>query len=266
IPFWTSSLIRTYALIIMLKANGLLNSLLLFTGIINQPLEILYTDLAVYIGLVYTLLPFMVMPLYAALEKIDQKLIEAAVDLGAGSMQVFTPVPAGYHCRVHHGVSALRGPVLHSGPAGGRQVHAHRQLHQEPVPDRCQLALRLVGLGSAHGHDAGPDRLLFQDHEAVQYPAPGPGTMKRFIGRSYLTLVYLCLYLPVAVLIVYSFNSAKYSTAWKGASLKWYMSLMHTRAGSSPWARAGTQTCPLISPTWRRSKSASAGSNPPWNR
>jgi spermidine/putrescine transport system permease protein len=92
IPFWTSSLIRTYALIILFKANGLVNTLLLALGLTRQPLEILYTDLAVYIGLVYTLLPFMVLPLYATLEKIDQRLIEAAVDLGAGPVQVFTRV------------------------------------------------------------------------------------------------------------------------------------------------------------------------------
>lgn len=92
IPFWTSSLIRTYALIILFKANGLINTLLLGLGVVHQPLEILYTDGAVYVGLVYTLLPFMVLPLYATLEKVDQKLIEAALDLGAGPVQVFTRI------------------------------------------------------------------------------------------------------------------------------------------------------------------------------
>ena len=92
IPFWTSSLIRTYALIIILKANGIINSLLMGAGIIEKPLMILYTDLAVYIGLVYTLLPFMILPLYAALEKLDISLIEAAFDLGARPLQVFTRV------------------------------------------------------------------------------------------------------------------------------------------------------------------------------
>ena len=89
IPFWTSSLIRTYALIVILKANGILNTLLLSAGIIQSPLELLYTDLAVYIGLVYTLLPFMILPLYAALEKLDFCLVEAAFDLGARPRDVF---------------------------------------------------------------------------------------------------------------------------------------------------------------------------------
>jgi spermidine/putrescine transport system permease protein len=92
IPFWTSSLIRTYALIIILKANGTLNTILLKARIISAPLEILYTDTAVYIGLVYTLLPFMILPLFAALEKIDFKLIEAGFDLGASPCQVFRKI------------------------------------------------------------------------------------------------------------------------------------------------------------------------------
>lgn len=92
IPFWTSSLIRTYSLVILLKANGLINTALLRTGLIAEPLAILYSDLAVYIGLVYTLLPFMILPLYASLEKVDQRFIEAARDLGAGTVQVFVRI------------------------------------------------------------------------------------------------------------------------------------------------------------------------------
>ncbi len=92
IPFWTSSLIRTYALIVILKSNGILNSFLLYTGLTDTPLEIMYTDIAVYTGLVYTLLPFMIMPLYASIEKLDRRLIEAAYDLGASAFQVFTRI------------------------------------------------------------------------------------------------------------------------------------------------------------------------------
>jgi spermidine/putrescine transport system permease protein len=92
IPFWTSSLIRTYALVILLKGNGILNTLLLAVGVIHQPLQILYTEGAVFCGLVYTLLPFMILPLYAAIEKLDPRLVEAAYDLGAGRLQVFARV------------------------------------------------------------------------------------------------------------------------------------------------------------------------------
>ena len=89
VPFWTSSLIRTYALIIILKANGIINTWLRAAGIIKMPLELLYTDFAIYVGLVYTLLPFMILPLYATLEKLDYRLVEAAFDLGARPIQAF---------------------------------------------------------------------------------------------------------------------------------------------------------------------------------
>ena len=89
IPFWTNSLIRTYALVIMLKADGIINSLLLGIGLIDQPLQMMYTPLAVFIGLVYTLLPFMILPLYAALKAMDPRLVEAGRDLGAGRLQNF---------------------------------------------------------------------------------------------------------------------------------------------------------------------------------
>ncbi|MBM9535590.1 ABC transporter permease subunit [Desulfobulbus alkaliphilus] len=87
IPFWTNSLIRTYALVIMLKADGIINSLLLRLGLIDQPLQLMYTSVAVFIGLVYTLLPFMILPLFAAFKAMDLQLIEAGRDLGAGPLQ-----------------------------------------------------------------------------------------------------------------------------------------------------------------------------------
>ena len=92
IPFWTSSLVRTYAIIILLKTKGVLNSLLLWTGLIQNPLNLLYTELAVLVGLTYSLLPFMVLPLYASIEKLDVRLLEAARDLGAGRLTTFTRI------------------------------------------------------------------------------------------------------------------------------------------------------------------------------
>jgi spermidine/putrescine transport system permease protein len=84
IPFWTSFLIRTYAWMFILRSEGLLNQALIGLGVIDRPLALLYTQLAVAIGLVYGELPFMILPLYAALEKLDRSLLEAAADLGAG--------------------------------------------------------------------------------------------------------------------------------------------------------------------------------------
>jgi spermidine/putrescine transport system permease protein len=89
VPFWTSFLIRTYAWMFLLRTEGLANRLLLGAGLAERPLEILYTELAVMIGLVYGELPFMILPLYASLEKLDRTLLEAAADLGAGRVAAF---------------------------------------------------------------------------------------------------------------------------------------------------------------------------------
>lgn len=92
VPFWTSFLIRTYAWVSILKGEGFLNDFLLWTRIINEPLELLYTPTAVMIGLVYTYLPFMILPIYASCEKLDQAMIDAAFDLGAGPWRAFWTV------------------------------------------------------------------------------------------------------------------------------------------------------------------------------
>lgn len=89
LPFWTSFLLRVYAWMGLLKQNGLINEGLLSLGIVDQPLMMLETDFAVYIGIVYTYLPFMVLPLYTALEKMDLTLLEASQDLGAKPYQGF---------------------------------------------------------------------------------------------------------------------------------------------------------------------------------
>ena len=92
LPFWTSFLIRVYAWIGILKREGLLNQLLLWADVIDAPLTILNTSTAVYIGIVYSYLPFMVLPLYAALERQDGSLLEAAADLGAKPWTAFWTV------------------------------------------------------------------------------------------------------------------------------------------------------------------------------
>jgi putrescine transport system permease protein len=89
LPFWTSFLIRVYAWIGILSREGLLNTFLGWAGIIDSPLTILSTNVAVYIGIVYSYLPFMVLPLYAALEKMDESLLEAAADLGCPPLKTF---------------------------------------------------------------------------------------------------------------------------------------------------------------------------------
>jgi putrescine transport system permease protein len=92
LPFWTSFLIRVYAWIGIIRREGLLNLALQNIGLIDEPLAIINTELAVYIGIVYSYLPFMVLPLYSALEKMDGSLLEAAADLGCRPWQAFARI------------------------------------------------------------------------------------------------------------------------------------------------------------------------------
>ena len=92
LPFWTSFLIRVYAWIGILKDNGLLNQLLMGIGLIDEPLQMLHTPIAVYVGVVYSYLPFLVLPLYATLVRLDNTLLEAAADLGARPWRQFLTI------------------------------------------------------------------------------------------------------------------------------------------------------------------------------
>lgn len=117
VPFWTSFLIRTYAWMTILRREGLINQALLALGAIDAPLDLLYNDFAVMVGLVYGELPFMVLPLYASLEKLDRSLLEAADDLGAS--------PVGGFWRVTFPLSApgvAAGTVLVFIPSLGQFV------------------------------------------------------------------------------------------------------------------------------------------------
>ncbi len=92
LPFWTSFLLRVYAWMGLLADQGTINDLLIALGIIDQPIRLLYTQFAVYVGIVYTYLPFMILPLYANMEKLDWELLEAAADLGAKPAVTFITV------------------------------------------------------------------------------------------------------------------------------------------------------------------------------
>jgi len=99
LPFWISFLLRVYAWIGLLNTHGVINNVLMAIGLIDQPLSLIYNDFAVYIGIVYSYLPFMILPLYANLEKLDLDLEDAAADLGARRWQTFLDVtlPLSFH-------------------------------------------------------------------------------------------------------------------------------------------------------------------------
>ena len=92
IPFWINFLIRSYAWVIILRAQGVLNTLLLKIGLISQPLQLLYNEGAVMLGMIYALLPFMILPIYVSIEQLDRRLLEAASDLGAGPFTAFRKI------------------------------------------------------------------------------------------------------------------------------------------------------------------------------
>ena len=92
LPFWTSFLVRVYAWIGLLRNNGLINNVLMGLGVIDEPIVMMQTDFAMYVGIVYSYLPFMILPLYANLEKHDHTLLEAAIDLGATPFRAFLRV------------------------------------------------------------------------------------------------------------------------------------------------------------------------------
>lgn len=92
LPFWTSFLLRVYAWMVMLGKQGLVNQVLIAIGLIEEPVQMLYTDGAIYVGIVYTYVPFMILPLYATLERLNLDLHEAAADLGARPYRVFRDI------------------------------------------------------------------------------------------------------------------------------------------------------------------------------
>jgi len=92
VPFWTNLLVRNYAWILLLRNNGLVETLLRWMGLADGPIDVLYTPFAVGVGLTYSFLPFMILPIYASLEKLDLRLVEAAYDLGASRLQALKRV------------------------------------------------------------------------------------------------------------------------------------------------------------------------------
>ena len=107
LPFWTSFLIRIYAWMGLLRDNGLVNQVLSSLGLIHEPLKIINTDVAVYIGIVYAYLPFMILPLYATLERLDWRLLDAAADLGCRPLKAFLSITLPLSAR---DVALIHGP------------------------------------------------------------------------------------------------------------------------------------------------------------
>ena len=233
LPFWTSFLLRVYAWIGLLKNNGVINNVLLYLGVIHHPLALLQTDFAVYIGIVYSYLPFMILPLYANLEKHDPALLEAAADLGARPWRAFLAItlPQSF-------AGIVAGSLLVFIPAVGEyviptllgrtdQIMIGRVLSDEFFENRDWP------VASARG-DPGAAGAGGADH-AVPAPrtarARGREVKPRgLFARTALVFGLVFLYVPILSMIVFSFNNSRLVTVWDAAhspTLKWYVTLLH---------------------------------------
>jgi putrescine transport system permease protein len=232
LPFWTSFLIRVYAWIGILKSNGLLNDFLIWLGLIDTPLAILHTQTAIYIGVVYSYLPFMILPLYANLTRLDLSLLEAAADLGCRPLR---RLPAGHAAaldgrhrrRQHAGVHPGRGRVRDPGSARRTRESDGRQAALDRVLLQQGLA---AGLGAGDPAAGAAGRALRDDAaSAAAHGGQPPMRRRRWPLLTVLAFGYAFLYVPILLLIIYSFNESRLVTVWTGFSTKWYVELFRNQ-------------------------------------
>ena len=175
IPFWTNILIRTFAVVELIRNEGTINTLLMWTGIIDEPIQMLFTEFSILVGMIYVYLPLMVLPLYASMERLDFSLVEAGYDLYATRMKVLRRIILPL---VKPGVIA--GSILVFVPSLGAYVTPRdgwRQPVDDRQPDRAairtgpQLAIGGGAVDHLAGHrDGGADGIRARSRKR------GPGT------------------------------------------------------------------------------------------
>lgn len=231
VPFWTNSLIRIYGLKIFLSTKGYLNEFLLWLGVIDTPIRIMFTPSAVIIGLVYILLPFMVMPLYSSIEKLDKPLLEAARDLGASKLQTFIRI-----------IIPLTMPGIIAGcllvmlPAMGLfyvsdLMGGAKNLLIGNVIKVQFLNIRDWPFGAATSITLtivmGLMLLVYWRASRLLNKKGGTRMIGRLLRGGFMTAIYAYLYIPIIILIVNSFNSSRFGINWQGFTTKWYSLLMN---------------------------------------
>ena len=238
VPFWTSFLIRIYAWINILQHDGLLNKILLALHLVSTPVVWLSTDTAMYIGIVYSYLPFMILPLYATLARMDPSLLEAASDLGASPLRAFWLVTFPLSLA---GRRRRRAALLHPDRRRVRDPRSSGRLRlDDDRPDAVAGILHQQGLAGRRG---GCGRVAGAAGAAAVAlrPAAAPSArrgelMARKVNAispfniTALALGMAFLYLPIVILVIYSFNASRLVTVWGGWSLRWYHEFFNDRA------------------------------------
>src|SRR3984893_8826816 len=234
LPFWTSFLIRIYAWINILQRDGLLNQLLIMLRMVDEPPAWLASDTAVYIGMVYSYLPFMVLPLYASLEKMDESLIEAAADLGCPRWKAFWLVTLPLSLPgVIAGVLLCFIPIVgefvipdllgsSQSMMIGQTLWTEFFLNKDwPVASSIAIVLLAVMLTTILFYQPMQPR-DFSERACLQKPTA--------FNVAAVALGLAFLYAPIVVLVVYSFNASRLVTVWAGWSTRWYGELLRDGA------------------------------------
>ena len=246
LPFWTSFLVRVYAWMTILKPNGFLDMAAQGLGFNAGAAALLNSDSAVLIGIVYSYLPFMVLPLYAALDKLDDTLLEAARDLGASAFKIFTSITvplslpgilAGCLLVFIPIVGEFVIPDLLGGTGTamiGKTLWTEFFNNQDwPLSAAIAVGMLLILII--------PIAILQRVQAATsvkQLASGSSGSARRFsvINRAAVFLGLLFIYLPILLVIIFSFNNSRLVTVWGGFSLKWYVTLFHnTQLLDSAW-------------------------------
>lgn len=295
LPFWTNFLIRTYAWRVLLGDSGVLNSLLINWGLRSEPLNILFTEKAVIVGMVYGFLPFMVLPIYASIERFDFKLVEAAHDLGANDWTAFwriifpitlPGVVAGIILVFIPSVGAFITPDLLGGRRGlmiGNLIQRNfRGTGHWPRGSAASIALMAIVMAGlaiyllsqareqrtrtkvakmdATSVAAQPTFSLAMVWDTVWVPFDWLGDQFsrlwtwlnsqfdlgdswrrlrdqtiRWVGKLGLWITpvinYAFLWLPIAILVLFSFNDSRSTGAWRGFTTRWYVNIANNVVG-----------------------------------
>ena len=231
IPFWTNLLIRIYCWELLLRDQGLVNQMLLALGLIKTPITFLYSDGAILMGLVYSNVPFMALPIYAALEKVDPRLIEAAHDLYAGRWAILRTivwplarpgVAAGAILVFVPTLGAFLAPDL---LGGGKKLMIGSLIQQQFASARdwpFGAALSMILMAIVLGHDYGR-RLASREPAGTGMSGVRPFDWRRMPElRLASTATLIFLYAPLIVLIVYAFNANRLAFIWGGFSTRWF--------------------------------------------